>query len=120
MVVCIYELTGKNYLEDVIDFGPAWYKAKRVGGKLEAVRTACKTREQVPLRIFLDFAVGATECLELLHYGQRTVHGEIRGEAFHMNVETGKVKMISLGSGVRIFEHGLTSTAGQCCPRILE
>jgi len=27
-----------------------------------------------------------------------------------MNVETGKVKMISLGSGVRIFEHGLTST----------
>lgn len=38
------------------------------------------------------------------------VHGEIRGDAFHMSPETAKVKLINFGSGLRTFEHGLTST----------
>ncbi|KAJ3477246.1 hypothetical protein NLG97_g8888 [Lecanicillium saksenae] len=38
------------------------------------------------------------------------IHGEIRGDAFHFNVDSGKVRIISFGSGLRSFEHGLTST----------
>lgn len=57
---------------------------------------------------FLDFAVGATECLEILHHGHEIVHGEIRGDAFHF-AEDGVVKMINFGSGARSFENGLTS-----------
>ncbi|KAG9234466.1 HHK1, histidine kinase-group X protein [Amylocarpus encephaloides] len=53
---------------------------------------------------------GATQCLEILHHRQRIVHGEIRGDAFHMHVETGKVRLIAFGSGLRTFEHGLTSS----------
>ncbi|KAI2641971.1 putative histidine kinase HHK1p [Xylaria nigripes] len=59
---------------------------------------------------FLDFAVGATQCLELLHHRHGVVHGEIRADAFHYNIETGQVKLVCFGSGVRSFEHGLTST----------
>jgi serine/threonine protein kinase len=94
----------------VIDNGPAWYRAGKVGDKHEAFRHEFKPDELVPLRTFLDFAVGATECLEILHHGQRIVHGEIRGDAFHMNAETGQVKLINFGSGLRTFEHGLSSS----------
>ena len=58
---------------------------------------------------FLDFAVGATKCLEILHHENHIVHGELRGDAFHFNLETGAVKMINFGSGARSFENGLTS-----------
>jgi hypothetical protein len=103
-------ILGENYLPKVVDYGPAWYKGRKVGDKYEAVRDEFQPVEPIPLQTFLDFAVGATECLEILHHGQRIVHGEIRGDAFHMNVETGSVKLINFGSGLRTFEHGLTST----------
>ena len=109
-VVSIYEYPGPNYLPSVMDYGPAWYRAEKVGDRYEAFRHEFKPVEMVPLRIFLDFAVGATECLEILHHGQRIVHGEIRGDAFHMNPETGQVRLINFGSGLRTFEHGLTSS----------
>ena len=55
--------------------------------------------------------VGAADALEIVHQGQRIVHGEIRGDSFHMNTETGHVKLtVASGSGLRTFEHGLTST----------
>jgi serine/threonine protein kinase len=110
IVVSIYEYPGPNYLPSVIDNGPAWYRAEKVGDRYEAFRHEFKPDEVVPLRTFLDFAVGATECLEILHHGQRIVHGEIRGDAFHMNLDTGQVKLINFGSGLRTFEHGLTSS----------
>ncbi|PSS25331.1 hypothetical protein M430DRAFT_76255, partial [Amorphotheca resinae ATCC 22711] len=110
IVVCIFEHPGPNYLPRIVDHGPAWYKARKVGDKLEAVRYDFKPDGPVPLQTFLDFAIGATECLEILHHGQRIVHGEIRADAFHMNLETGEVKLINFGSGLRTFEHGLTST----------
>lgn len=110
IVVCIFEHPGENYLPKVVDYGPAWYKGLKVGDKYEAIRDEFQPVEPVPLQTFLDFAVGATECLEILHHGQRIVHGEIRGDAFHMNIETGSVKLINFGSGLRTFEHGLTST----------
>ncbi len=110
IVVCIFESPGPNYLPRVIDYGPAWYRGRKVEDRLEAFRDEFIAKEVVPLQTFLDFAVGATECLEILHHGQRIVHGEIRGDAFHMNMINGKVRLINFGSGLRTFEHGLTST----------
>ncbi|KAI9648714.1 Chk1 protein kinase [Ciborinia camelliae] len=111
IVACIFEHPGYNCLQKMVDYGPAWYKGKKVGDKHEAFRDdSFAPDDVVPLQTFLDFAVGATECLEILHHGQRLVHGEIRGDAFHMNAETGRVKLINFGSGLRTFEHGLTST----------
>lgn len=110
IVVCIFEHPGNNYLPKVVDYGPAWYRGRKAGDKYEAYWEEFVPAEQVSLQTFLDFAVGSTECLEILHHGQRIVHGEIRGDAFHMNIETGKVKLINFGSGLRTFEHGLTSS----------
>ncbi|KUJ15514.1 HHK1, histidine kinase-group X protein [Mollisia scopiformis] len=110
VVVCIFEDPGPNYLPRVIDYGLAWYRGRKVEDRLEAFRDEFVAKEVVPLQTFLDFAVGATECLEILHHGQRIVHGEIRGDAFHMNMMDGKVRLINFGSGLRTFEHGLTST----------
>jgi hypothetical protein len=67
-----------------------------------------KPKDGIPLLTFLDFAVGATECLEILHHGHELVHGELRGDAFHF-ANNGIVKMINFGSGARSFENGLTS-----------
>jgi signal transduction histidine kinase/predicted ATPase/serine/threonine protein kinase len=117
IVICIFESPGRNYLPRVIDYGPAWYMGRRVGDSLEAFRDEFVPMKTVPLQTFLDFAIGATECLEILHYGQRIVHGEIRGDAFHMNPDTGKVKLINFGSGLRTFEHGLTSTGWSALSR---
>lgn len=112
IIVCIFEDPGLNYLPKVVDYGPAWYNVRRQGDKLEAFQDeSFEVGEPVSLQMFLDFAVGASECLEILHHGQQQiVHGEIRGDAFHMNKETGKVKVMNFGSGLRTFEHGLLST----------
>ncbi|TVY71370.1 Two-component system protein A, partial [Lachnellula suecica] len=117
IVVCIFENVGRNYLPRVIDNGPAWYRSRKVGDRYEAFRDEFVPRETVPLQTFLDFAVGATECLEILHHGQRIVHGEVRPDAFHMNLEQGKVRLINFGSGLRTFEHGLTSTGWSALSR---
>lgn len=37
------------------------------------------------------------------------VHGELRGDAFHFNKQSGVVKIANFGSGARSFENGLTS-----------
>lgn len=110
LVVCIFEHPGSNYLPKVVDYGPAWYRSRMVEDKYAAFREEFTPTEPVPLQTFMDFAVGSIECLATLHHGQRIVHGEIRGDAFHMNIETGDVKLINFGSGLRTFEHGLTST----------
>jgi serine/threonine protein kinase len=112
IIVCIFEDPGPNYLPKVVDYGPAWYNVRRQGDRLEAFRDeSFKLSESVSLQMFLDFAIGASECLEILHHGpQQVVHGEIKGDAFHMNRDTGKVKVLNFGSGLRTFEHGLLST----------
>lgn len=110
IVVCVFEDPGDNYLMRVVDYGPAWYRGRKFGDRHEAFREEFIPKEPVPLLTFLDFAVGATECLEILHHSQRIVHGEIRGDAFHFNRDTAGVKLMNFGSGLRTFEHGLTST----------
>ncbi|GAW15699.1 hypothetical protein ANO14919_051180 [Xylariales sp. No.14919] len=111
IVVAIYEHLGPNYLFRALDFGPAFYFARKIDDRLEAYRRHdFHLDPPISLMYFLDFAIGATQCLELLHHRHGMVHGEIRADAFHYNLQANQVKLVSFGSGVRSFEHGLTST----------
>ncbi|KAK3397352.1 hypothetical protein B0T20DRAFT_356714 [Sordaria brevicollis] len=111
IVVAIYAYSGENYLFKVLDMGPAFFYAKKHNDRWEAHRKEhIVLEEPISLQHFLDFAIGATQCLEMLHHSQSIVHGEIRPDAFHYNLESNRIKITSLGSGLRSFEHGLTST----------
>ena len=109
ILVSIFESPGRSYLPSLIDFGRAWFTPSLQ--KPFAAETTYKDGELISIPRFFDFAIGACECLELLHYGIRTVHGEIRGDAFHFNRDTGAVKLVNFGAGVRTFE-GDFSSAG--------
>ncbi|KAI9928928.1 hypothetical protein MW887_001321 [Aspergillus wentii] len=103
LLVAIFESPGPNMLRELITFGPAWFA---VGGKSDSNDSS--PGEQVSLPVFLDFAIGACDCLEILHYGLKTVHGEIRGDAFHFNREVGSVKLTNTGNGARSFDNILS------------
>ena len=100
--VSIVEAPGKNYLHELVEFGPNFYAGAPDSPQIQR-------HGQVQLLPFLDFAIGASESCEILHHGNEMVHGELRGDAFHYNRETGVVRMINFGSGARSFERGLTS-----------
>jgi serine/threonine protein kinase len=104
MLVTVYEAPGRNYLRELVSFGPAFY-----GLSSRKLSRGSTPGEQVPLQLFLDFAIGACECLELLHHGAKTVHGEIRPDAFHFNKEQNIVKIVNSGNGPRSFENLLSS-----------
>lgn len=119
LLCCICESPGPNYLNDVIDFGPAFLGPINLAsdgvdpgdGAFESLSgTSVGKSRLIPISNFLEFAIGACECLELLHYGLKRVHGELRADAFHYNEETGAVKLINFGSGPRAFENGFTSS----------
>jgi serine/threonine protein kinase len=107
MVAFICEAPGPNYLREIVQFGPNAYRISHQDDDTWKVQHLHYTGG-IPLLTFLDFAVGATECLEILHHGHQLVHGELRGDAFHF-AEDGIVKMINFGGGARSFENGLTS-----------
>lgn len=106
LVASIFEAPGPNFLNDLVTFGPNWYRFSNSENNWRSSTT--QPDAGVPLLTFLDFAVGATECLEIMHHGHEVVHGELRGDAFHF-ASNGTVKMINFGSGARSFENGLTS-----------
>ena len=114
LTVIIYEWPGPNYLRDLINCGPSWYKATpesvHRGWRPELTASGDFEAGKTKLSTFLTFAIGAAKCCEMLHQGKRLVHGELRGDSFHFNAETRKVKLINLGSGVRSFERYLTSS----------
>ncbi|UNI19958.1 Histidine kinase [Purpureocillium takamizusanense] len=112
IIVAIYAHPGRNYLFRVLDAGPASYIAEKQGDAYVSSPAKMPRSLEPPMDLdhFLDFAIGATQCLEILHHGQGMIHGEIRGDAFHFNLEENKVRIVSFGSGIRSFEHGLTST----------
>ncbi|TQS32948.1 hypothetical protein Golomagni_06723, partial [Golovinomyces magnicellulatus] len=100
--------------------GPAFYRARKDGDVFQAFRSAqWAIQPPIDLQHFLDFAIGATQCLEILHHGRGMIHGEIRGDAFHYNAKDKKVRIMSFGSGTRSFEHGLTSTGWSSLSREL-
>jgi len=106
LAASIFEAPGPNCLSEFVTFGPNWYDVASHQGNWQA--QAVQPDPGVPLLTFLDFAVGATECLEILHHGHEIVHGELRGDAFHF-AEGGSVKLVNFGNGARSFENGLTS-----------
>lgn len=102
LLVAIFESPGHDDLRDLVTFGPASFIAGARGDNNQT------PGEQVPLPAFFDFAIGACDCLEILHYGLKTVHGEIRGDAFHFCAETGVVKLANTGNGARSFDNVLS------------
>ncbi|KAJ5361035.1 hypothetical protein N7541_001879 [Penicillium brevicompactum] len=103
LLVAIFESPGHDRLRDLVTFGPASFVAGSRGEDNNATPS-----EQVSLQAFFDFAIGACDCLEILHYGLKTVHGEIRGDAFHFSAESGAVKLANTGNGARSFDNVLS------------
>lgn len=110
IIVAIYHSPGRSLLPTIMDLGPAYYTCQKVDDRWLADHRGKQLDPPISLNVFLDFATGATKCLEMIHHGLGIIHGEIRGDSFNFNDETRKVKLITFGSGVRSFEHGLTST----------
>ena len=108
LLCSIFESPGRNYLKE-IEFGTTLLESGEASPYLpnDGSNTS---NQQVSVSLFLDFAIGACECLELLHHGLRIVHGELRADAFHYNHETRAVKLINFGTGPRSFENGFTSS----------
>ena len=104
MMVCVYESPGPNHLRDVLNFGPAFY-----GMNQRKMSADTATSDLLPLQSFLDFAIGACSCLELLHHGISRIHGELRQDSFHWNKETNVVRLQNIGNGPRAFENLLSS-----------
>lgn len=104
MIVCVYEAPGMNYLREITDFGPAFFGLQ---SRKRSVHP--DSIGQVDLPSFLDFAIGACECLELLHHAVKSVHGEIRQDTFHWAKDSNVVKLMHCGSGPRSFENLLSS-----------
>ncbi|KAL6715259.1 Chk1 protein kinase [Lecanora helva] len=118
LVVSIFVSPGKNYLKDLVEFGPSFVAPEKLSGApLDWDNHDAITHDQISISTFLTFAIGACECLELLHHGLRVIHGELRADAFHYNNNTGAVKLINLGSGPRSFENGLTSSGWMALSR---
>jgi signal transduction histidine kinase/predicted ATPase/serine/threonine protein kinase len=98
----VFEAPGRNYLKEVVEFGPNVYTTRDDDPPRPK-------QNKIELLEFLNFARASAEILECLHHEHDLVHGEIRADAFHFNKETNVVRMINFGSGVRSFEHGLSS-----------
>ncbi|PGG95395.1 serine/threonine protein kinase [Helicocarpus griseus UAMH5409] len=104
LLVTLYEAQGPNQLREYVGFGPTFSQATGGNGFSEPPPPGV----DVPIATFLDFAIGACECLELLHYGLKCIHGEIRPDAFHFNAETAAVKLLNTGNGARSFDNALS------------
>ncbi len=103
MLVTVWEALGSQNLSDYVDFGPAFYGLKIHQPSMELTSSA-----QIDVPSFLEFAIGACECLELLHQNA-IVHGEIRQDTFHWHQKTGRVCFINQGNGPRSFDNLLSS-----------
>ena len=102
LLVTIYEYISPNYLRRLILGGPHSFQMD-----CSVPPSTNPDIEEVSLQAFFDFAIGACECLELLHYGLKTIHGEIRGDAFHFSEETRVVRLMNTGNGPRSFDNAL-------------
>lgn len=111
VIVAIYQDPGDNILPRIMNMGPAYYDVHRVDDRWTAhILENPHLESPISLKAFMTFAIGATRCLEMIHHGVGIIHGEIRGDSFYFIEETDTVKLGIVGSGLRSFEHGLTST----------
>jgi serine/threonine protein kinase len=104
---------GGDYMQELVEFGPSPRRAHLPTSPLsphaDPEPELRLDPENLSIGLFLDFAIGATECCEILHHSRELVHGELRGDAFHFSKEHRTVRLINFGSGARSFENGLTS-----------
>ncbi|KAK7205297.1 hypothetical protein BZA70DRAFT_277803 [Myxozyma melibiosi] len=107
-VVSIFEYLGENAL---VDFSTAMTSTDYVADDnhelSSSLAAAAAPKLVITLPQFLDFAIAAAECLEVLHSAHGMIHGEIRDDAFLYNPESHVVKIIHLGSST----HGAQSRA---------
>jgi signal transduction histidine kinase/predicted ATPase/serine/threonine protein kinase/DNA-binding NarL/FixJ family response regulator len=105
--------SGGDYMKELVEFGPSLRRPQLPTSPLsphaDLEPDLPPGPELLPIGLFLDFAIGATECCEILHHSKELVHGELRGDAFHFSKEHRTVRLINFGSGARSFENGLTS-----------
>ncbi|KAJ5563937.1 hypothetical protein N7513_000179 [Penicillium frequentans] len=106
LLVCIYENPGPNDLLRYVDCGATWYQLRpeeAIYNETHDTGSRQSDRDELmPLSTFVEFAIGAAECIQILH-SQQIVHGQIRGEAFHFNQETGRVRLIHLGASLQSY-----------------
>ncbi|KAH0404275.1 hypothetical protein KCU89_g1289, partial [Aureobasidium melanogenum] len=105
--------SGGDYMKELVEFGPGLHHSQLptspVSPHGEPELDHLPVAELLPIGLFLDFAIGSTECCEILHHSKELVHGELRGDAFHFSKVQRTVRLINFGSGARSFENGLTS-----------
>ncbi|KAJ5937019.1 hypothetical protein N7466_003469 [Penicillium verhagenii] len=107
-LVCIYESPGPNDLSRFVDCGATWYHSRPEGDQIHSETDGggglqSDRGELMPLQTFLDFAIGAAECIEMLH-SRQIVHGQIRGDTFHFSQNTACVRLIHIGAGLRQYD----------------
>ncbi|KAJ5645785.1 two-component sensor protein histidine protein kinase (dhkkdhkj) [Penicillium lividum] len=113
LLVCIYQSPGPNDLLRYVDCGATWYQMRPEDdvnlNETDNVGPPPSERDDLmPLVTFIDFAIGAAECIQMLH-SRQIVHGQIRAEAFHFDQETGHVRLIHLGVGLQSYDTGRVS-----------
>ncbi|KAJ6016778.1 hypothetical protein N7451_000157 [Penicillium sp. IBT 35674x] len=86
LLVCIYENPGPNDLLRYVDCGATWYQLRpeEEVNHNETQDTGSRRSDRdelMPLSTFVKFAIGAAECIQILH-SQQIVHGQIRGRHF--------------------------------------
>ncbi|KAI9709849.1 MAG: hypothetical protein M1828_002344 [Chrysothrix sp. TS-e1954] len=114
LAVILYERCETSLLRDFISYGPGWFKVSEAGLTRHfdpqiAANGEDKTG-RIDLRTFLEFAVGACACCEVLHQSSQGVHGEVRGDSFHFDRDSKAVRLLNVGTGSQSVESGLTSS----------
>lgn len=103
-----------NDLRHIINYGPNWffYDESPRTHPWDATRTSSKLHPvgHVAVTEFLDIAIGACKCLEMIHQGSKYVHGELRGDSFFYDRSRGTMKIQNFGAGIRSYENGFTNT----------
>jgi len=110
----VEHVNGINDMRHVVNYGPNWYFVHQPphSHPWDPSRTSSGLYPagHVSIAEFLDIAIGACECLEMIHQGSEFVHGELRGDCFYYNRADNTVRLQNYGSGLRTFENGLTNS----------
>lgn len=103
-----------NDMRNIINMGPNWffYNETPRTHTWDPTRTSSGLHPvgHIAVNEFLEVAIGACKCLEMIHQGSRFVHGELRGDSFFYDRAHGTMKIQNFGAGLRSYENGFTNT----------